>query len=123
MLDLTPGDGSFAKVVVEAGLVYVGVCFNEHHVEELKKGVIEYVLEKMANEQCPGLYDVRYALFKKGGAAGGAVPAPTPKRPREPKAKAEGKPKTEKKEKKSRKSKKSKKSSSSSSSSSDSHSV
>jgi hypothetical protein len=121
VLDLTPGDGSFAKVVVEAGLVYVGVCFNDHHVEELRKGIIKYVLEKMADEQCPGLYDVRYALFKKGSAAKVDDPAnKPPKRTREPKAKADGKSKKEKKSKNPKK--KSKKSSSSSSSSSDSHS-
>jgi hypothetical protein len=95
-LDLTPGDGTFAKCAIEKDLVYVGIVMTDKHGETLKQNLIAFILEQMAVEGSE-MYDVRYALYKKGTKTDGA------KDPPEPKAGTKNKGKTSTKEPKKKK--------------------
>jgi hypothetical protein len=98
VLDLTPGDGTFAKVAIDRDLIYVGVVMTDTHGEVLKTGIIAHILEQMSVESSP-LYDVRYALYKKEMNA-------TPEEPVEPKPKKQKKEEPKKEDPKPKKKKK-----------------
>lgn len=51
--DLSPSDGECAKVFLDKRLPYVGVCFNDFHVESLYAHLIEYVLESLKDPKSP----------------------------------------------------------------------
>ena len=65
---MTPGDGTFAMCAIERDLVYVGIIMTDLHGETLKRNLIAHILKQMADEGSV-LYDVRYALYKKGAKA------------------------------------------------------
>ena len=124
LVDLCPGDGTAGIACLEqddSRVVYIGVCFTEHHATIVKKRLVNHILGLMATEKSQ-YYDARYAQHTKN------------ERPsQDPRANGEAKPKPKRKPKgtqgggkpkgKSKPSKpKSAKSSSSSASSSDSHS-
>lgn len=107
---MTPGDGTFAKCAIEKDLVYVGIVMTDTHGETLKQNLIKFILEQMAVEGSE-MYDVRYALYKKGAKTEGANDPPEPKAGTKSKAKKEGtKEPKKKKAKRGKPSKKAKKS-------------
>jgi hypothetical protein len=108
-LDLTPGDGTFAKCAIEKDLVYVGIVMTDTHGETLKQNLIAFILEQMAVEGSE-MYDVRYALYKKGTKTDGAKDPPEPKAGTKNKGKTSTKEPKKKKAKKGKPSKKAKKS-------------
>ena len=105
VLDLTVGEGIFAEAALELQLIYVGVVFNEVHMEFVKSLLIDKILEKMADESSK-LYDVRYCLFLKsqqrGFKRGGDddKPRKDSKDPKKEKKDKKGKKKVKKKVKK-----------------------
>ena len=71
---------------IERDLVYVGIVLTDLHGETLKRNLIAHILKQMADEGSV-LYDVRYALYKKGSKAEDA--AEEPKKGTKNKAKTE----------------------------------
>jgi hypothetical protein len=126
VLDLTPGDGTFAKCALTQEIIYVGIVMSDLHGEILREELLKFILTEMANEASP-MYDTRYALYKKNSASASdpkkETPNPTPRKDKRKRTKKEDDKEDDKdKGKKAKKSKKKSSSSSASSSSSDSHS-
>ena len=120
--DFTPGDGEAALAFLKARKGYIGICFNDSHVELLRERLIDNVMTAFGTAKDP----LFHAAFAAGSSLHGAgnpelAPPPTttttrtpnPKRSRRDDSDGEEK----KDEKKKRKRNKKKKSSSSSSSS------
>ena len=60
VVDFTPGDGSCALTHIRNKHAYVGVCFNDFHVEVLHKFLIKKVLRAFAASGDP-LFQAAYA--------------------------------------------------------------
>lgn len=57
--DMTPLDGNLLLVCVELKIAYVGVCFNDHHVSELRGWVIKQILKRTSPTLADGAIDDR----------------------------------------------------------------
>lgn len=68
VLDLTPGDGSFALAAFKANVVYCGICFGDVHKAQLQKQIERKIWQAMSNDASP-IYEPRLvaALVSEAG--------------------------------------------------------
>lgn len=113
IIHLTAGDGNCAAACVEAKVGYVGVVFNDDHLNHLTEHLTKVVLGKLG-DSASALFQPSFSTVsgRSEGAPASSSSCPTPARAPTPKAAPAPKPVVAKKKKK-----KSKKKSSSSSSS------
>ena len=100
-MDFTPGDGSCALTHIRNKHAYVGVCFNDFHVEVLHKFLIKSVLRAFAASGDP-LFQAAYASGMAKDEK--AQPKAKPKQQKE-KSKKAGEKKSKKKKKTSKRKK------------------
>lgn len=79
VLDLTPGDGSFALAAFKANIVYCGICFGDVHKAQLQKHIERKIWQAMSNDASP-IYEPRLVAALVGDA--GDTPRPSKAKPK-----------------------------------------